>query len=212
MDTLPLEKITQDSNIQQRSGGINQPRVREYAGAIRRGDLFPPVIVYHDGEHYWLADGFHRCQAAQMADRLEVDVEIRPGTQRDALLYATGANATHGLRRTNADKRKAVMTLLQDNEWSQWSDHEIARKTYTTQPFVSKLRHYISKETKKVLQTTIEQDNTGPALPLAVTLPSIPPLQRLNNAWKDSNDQEKIQWLEEHNAEIQSLQKKNDKS
>ncbi len=31
-------------------------------------------------------------------------------------------------RRTNADKRKAVMTLLRDEEWSGWTDSEIARR------------------------------------------------------------------------------------
>lgn len=34
----------------------------------------------------------------------------------------------HGKRRTNADKRKAVMTMLNDEEWSKWSNAEIARK------------------------------------------------------------------------------------
>jgi hypothetical protein len=29
----------------------------------------------------------------------------------------TVANAAHGQRRTNADKRKAVITLLEDAEW-----------------------------------------------------------------------------------------------
>ena len=37
--------------------------------------------------------------------------EVRPGTQRDALLYAISANSAHGLARTQADKRKAVALL-----------------------------------------------------------------------------------------------------
>jgi hypothetical protein len=32
------------------------------------------------------------------------------------------------VRRTNGDKRRAVATLLNDPEWSQWSDREIARR------------------------------------------------------------------------------------
>jgi hypothetical protein len=66
---------------------------------------------------------------------------VHTGTKRDALLHAAGANETHGLRRTNLDKRKAVQTLLEDKEWREWSDREIARQTKTSQPFVTKLRH-----------------------------------------------------------------------
>ena len=53
---------------------------------------------------------------------------MRTGTLRDAVLFSVGANAAHGLRRTNADKRRAVETLLADAEWSAWSDREIARR------------------------------------------------------------------------------------
>ena len=51
--------------------------------------------------------------------------EVREGTRRDAILAAAAANATHGLRRTNADKRRAVLTLLRDPEWVKWSDRKI---------------------------------------------------------------------------------------
>lgn len=44
------------------------------------------------------------------------------------------------MRRTNADKRRAVETLLRDDEWGKWSDNEIARRCGVSQPFVSKLR------------------------------------------------------------------------
>lgn len=33
----------------------------------------------------------------------------------------------HGLRRSNEDKRRAVMTLLNDAEWVTWSDNAIAK-------------------------------------------------------------------------------------
>ena len=51
--------------------GGTQPRARlddaiiqEYAEAMIAGDVFPPVAVFHDGADYWLADGFHRVNAA----------------------------------------------------------------------------------------------------------------------------------------------------
>jgi hypothetical protein len=70
----------------------------------------------------------------------EILAEIRPGTERDALLFAISANTDHGLPRTNVDKRKAVMLLLADAEWSQWSDREIARRCQVSHPLVTTLR------------------------------------------------------------------------
>jgi hypothetical protein len=51
---------------------------------------------------------------------------VRAGTRRDALLYALSANAGHGHRRTNEDKRRAVDIMLADPEWSQLTDQAIA--------------------------------------------------------------------------------------
>lgn len=39
---------------------------------------------------------------------------------REAILFIVGANASHGLRRTNADKRRTVERLLADEEWRGW--------------------------------------------------------------------------------------------
>jgi DNA modification methylase len=112
----------------------------EYAAAMKAGAQFPPIIVFFDGSDYWLADGFHRVDAAKYAGLPTVQADVRRGTKRDAVLYACSANAAHGVRRTDADKRRAVETLLKDEEWRQWSDHEIARRCAVTQPFVGKLR------------------------------------------------------------------------
>jgi hypothetical protein len=40
---------------------LNQDTVDEYADAMRAGSKFPPVEVYFDGEHFWLAS--HRSSA-----------------------------------------------------------------------------------------------------------------------------------------------------
>jgi hypothetical protein len=71
-------------------------------------------------------------------------VEVRQGTQRDAVLFGISANNAHGLPRTQADKRKAVELLLGDAEWSQWSDREIARRCHVGHAFVSRLRRGLS--------------------------------------------------------------------
>jgi hypothetical protein len=52
----------------------------------------------------------------------KISADVREGSRRDAILYAVGANASHGLKRTNRDKRNAVMVLLKDPEWGRRQD------------------------------------------------------------------------------------------
>jgi hypothetical protein len=96
--------------------------------------------VFYDGSDYWLADGFHRVEAAKSLGLVEIAADIRQGTRRDAVLYSVGANTSHGLRRTNEDKRRTVMMLLNDEEWRGWSDNRIAQLCGVSQPFVSSMR------------------------------------------------------------------------
>ena len=139
IQTIPIADIRRNGGTQQRTG-LNHETVKEYAEAMRQGDKFPPVKLRFDGENYWLTDGFHTTEAAWSIGRTEIEAEVIKGTQRDAILDSVGVNSNHGLRRSNADKRRAVTTLLQDEEWGQWSDREIARRCKVSQPFVSKLR------------------------------------------------------------------------
>jgi hypothetical protein len=44
--------------------------------------------------------------------------EVQTGVRLYAMLYAGGANAAHGLRRTNANKRRAVTMLPDAREWA----------------------------------------------------------------------------------------------
>ena len=101
--------------------------VLEYADEMAVGATFPPVVVYHDGSIFWLADGFHRVAAARKLERETIEAEVREGGERDAILHGIGSNASHGLRRTQADKRQAVERLIRDEEWGKWSNRKIAK-------------------------------------------------------------------------------------
>lgn len=136
---LTLSQIRIDGGTQPRIR-IDENVVAEYANAMREGATFPPVVAFFDGIEYWLADGFHRLHAARKNDLESILSEVRTGTKRDAILYSVSANASHGLRRTNEDKRRAVQTLLGDPEWAQWSDREIARRCGVHHEMVSHLR------------------------------------------------------------------------
>jgi hypothetical protein len=138
--SLHIDSIRIDGGTQSRAS-INEATVAEYAEAMADpATVFPPVIAYFDGREYWLADGFHRLAAWRQIGRTDIPAEIRQGDRRAAILHSVAANSAHGLRRTNDDKRRAVLTLLEDAEWSQWSDREIARRCAVHHEMVGKLR------------------------------------------------------------------------
>lgn len=136
---LPLNEICADQRAQPRES-LKTEITETYAAEMASGKEFPPLVVFHDGETYWLADGFHRRYAAINTGIAELPCEVHRGGLRDAILYSCGANADHGYRRTNEDKRRAVMRLLEDDEWRQWSDREIARQCRVDQSMVSRYR------------------------------------------------------------------------
>lgn len=135
----PLADIRIDGGTQPRTG-IDEGVVQEYATAILAGDEFPPLDVFFDGTHRWLASGYHRYFAHKSAGAVHVYVVEHAGTRRDAILFAVGTNAQHGLRRTNEDKRRSVRLLLEDAEWGQWSDREIARRCHVDNKTVAAVR------------------------------------------------------------------------
>jgi len=118
----------------------------------------------------WVTTRFHRLHAARQIECSNISADIRTGTRRDAILYSVSANATHGTRRTNEDKRRAVQILLNDPEWSQWADREIARRCGAEHPMVGRLRPARSLEqstsektdtTKHGTVATMKTDNIG---------------------------------------------------
>lgn len=142
--SIQIDKIRIDGGTQSRAA-INDATVAEYAEAMADPvTVFPPIIVYFDGREYWLADGFHRLAAWRQIGRTDIPAEIRQGDRRRAILHSVAANSAHGLRRTNDDKRRAVLTLLEDAEWSQWSDSEIARRCAVSREFVNRIRNSLT--------------------------------------------------------------------
>lgn len=139
---IALSLISIDGGTQSRVA-ISDDVVTEYAEKMGGDVGLPPIVVFHDGSHYWLADGFHRFMAAKRIGLTEMDADVQAGTRRDAVLFAAGANTSHGLPRTNADKRRAVEMLLNDAEWAQWSDREIARRCGVHHVFVGDMRKSI---------------------------------------------------------------------
>lgn len=155
MQTTKLSDIVADTAAQPRAE-LDPFLVDEYAEAMKRGDEFPAVVLFEgkDGKLY-LADGFHRRAAAEEAGLEEIAALVhktyargkdgkREEGLRAAILYSCGANAEHGKRRTNADKRRAVEALLGDSEWKKRSARWIAEACRVGKTLVAEVRSQLS--------------------------------------------------------------------
>jgi hypothetical protein len=136
---VSIDSIRIDGGTQTREL-INETAVAQYTEDLLNGCIFPPIEIFDDGVSKWLVDGFHRLFAHKRADYKQIEVNVHQGTLRDAQFYALGVNDKHGLQRTNADKRKAVMIALNDLEWQDYSDTQIAKICNVSATFVAKCR------------------------------------------------------------------------
>ena len=108
---LALDQIRLDGDTQPR-GGIDWKYVEELVEALAAGATLPAVKVTYDGAAYWLHDGFHRWHAHSRSHRTTIAASVQPGTLADAQWASLGANKDHGLRRTTADKERAIRQAL----------------------------------------------------------------------------------------------------
>lgn len=143
--SLPVYGIRTDGGTQPRAM-LDAAVAMEYAEDMKAGAVFPPVVVFFDGEHYWLADGFHRHMAAGIAGFETIAADVRQGTLEDAQWYSYSVNQTHGKRRTNEDKRRAVEAALQHRNASKYSNRQIAQYCGVSLDMVNRLRHELASE------------------------------------------------------------------
>jgi hypothetical protein len=178
---IPLAAIIIDPAIQQRADGIDPDLVADYSDGIAEWIKYAPVTVFSSKGEHWLADGFHRVEAGIQAKLSELPCIIYSGGQRDALKFACKANVTHGARRTNADKRKAVNTLLDDPEWSAVTQREIAIAAGVSHVFVGKIqneRKHTAEAAPGALVTLpddAQPDPREPSPPIIGAAPDHPP-------------------------------------
>lgn len=148
---VALSELVLDPALQCRIG-LNEAVVADYAAALLGdGAVFPPLKVIHHEEQLLVVDGWHRYHAHVRAGLADVEVEVSPGTRRDALLAAIQANTSHGLQRTMADKRRAVQALLRDEEWCGMSSRELARLASVSHTFVDETRKHYGVKKGEVL-------------------------------------------------------------
>lgn len=140
--SLEVSQIRRDIDLQPRVN-MNQSKIDEYAADIADGKEFDPIEVLTNGEYYFCWDGFHRLYAHEKAGKTHINAVVERGTRRDAIKLSLGANAKHGMQRTNEDKRKAVATALSDEEWVHYSNREIAEMCGVSDVFVASVRSQV---------------------------------------------------------------------
>lgn len=175
--SIQLSAIRIDGGTQSREA-LNQATVAEYAEAMTEGATFPPITLFFDGSNHWLADGFHRYFAAKQVGFTDMPAEVRDGTQLDAQWASYTVNKDHGLRRSNADKRKAVMGALAHPYGKAKSDNQIAKELGVHHSTVGDIRRSLAESasdapaertytTKHGTTAVMKTDKIGKAKPAA---------------------------------------------
>jgi hypothetical protein len=172
MKKIEISAIRTDGGTQARLK-LDHDVVKEYAECMKDGDKFPPVIVFHDGSEYWLANGFHRYFATKSNGELEIECEVKQGTLDDAVLYAFSADGRQGLSRSAEDNRNIIIRMIQHPVWGKWSNAEIAKHVGVSKMTVGRVKASLEKDQKEPAPTkkkytdkhgnesTIETKNLG---------------------------------------------------
>ena len=144
---LKLKQIRTDGGTQARVSMCSET-IAEYASKMSDGVVMPPAVVFHDGEEYWLADGFHRYFAAKSNGDLEIECEVKDGTVEDAMLYSFSANGGRGLSMTPEDNHSIVSRMLSHPKWKAWTDKQIAKHIHVSNSTVGRIRRKLEESGK----------------------------------------------------------------
>lgn len=150
---VPLADVRIDGDTQPRSN-MDPDTVSRYAEKMQcdpdtgliidhEDKAWPELVVFQDADVYWLADGFHRLHAARQRELEEFQAKVHQGSLRDAIAYSLRVNEEHGLPRTRADKRRAMVRALTDSEWQTYSDRRLARMCAVSNSSISRLRQQL---------------------------------------------------------------------
>lgn len=142
MTRIKLTDIAFDAGTQIREA-INDQVVSEYAERMAEGVEFPAVVLFHDGNRYYLADGFHRYMASQRNSFVDIVADVRAGTKEDALWFALGANKANGHRMTDSDKRHAINLALL--AWPDRSANQLAEQIGVSQSSVQRAKEQLMR-------------------------------------------------------------------
>lgn len=138
MEKIKLNDIRIDGGTQIRVV-LDQNRVYHYRDCMLEGDVFPLIKVRFDGSNYWLYGGFHRYHAMRLLGIKEAEVDVKPGTQKEAQYDSLQENYDHGLPLSIKDRRNKVLMAIK-LEGEEASDRHIAKIARVSPSFVGSIR------------------------------------------------------------------------
>lgn len=142
---IPILLVEQHPLLQPRAC-LDEDAIADYAAAYKSGAKLPPLEVYWINRVrpvvYHVTDGWHRLAALRRCSAKEADCIVHNGTLQEAHWAALAANKTHGLRRTTADKERAVRAALRHPmaTKNRLSDRRIAEHVGVSDKTVAKYR------------------------------------------------------------------------
>lgn len=161
---LALSSIVRDPSLQTRER-LDEEWIAELSDLYRGNHEIAAIEVVFDGARYLLTDGWHRIEAqfrAWGADAV-IAVEIIDASTTDdplsiAKTRAAMGNREGGLRRTDGDKRKAVILLRSTPAGRKMTHDEISKRVGVSRPWVTRLL----SEAEGDVRTNIDSGNNVP--------------------------------------------------
>jgi len=106
-----------------------------FRDSIKAMGIVEPIVVLKEGEDFWLVDGLHRLQEAQLNNLPRVQVVAIPGSLKDVYLKNLMLNRLRG--KTKASEMCKVVKHL-ENEFKMTME-EIAKETGLKRDYVEKM-------------------------------------------------------------------------
>lgn len=167
---IAVASITKDQDMQQRLGKPNAEYLYELSEVVREAEErsegevqhpFVPIRVVWDGDKYWLFDGFYRTAAYEMANMPAINAEIYSGTREDAEIASYGQNSTHGLKRTNAEKRRTVVKALNNPALEKKTRIELAKICGVTRAYIYQIEKEMADDEESAEDKLENIDDDG---------------------------------------------------
>lgn len=136
---VQIKALVSDEKFQSRTR-TDEGTLADYKDAMSNGASMPPIVVADVDGVLFIVDGWHRVSAALALGWLELEAFVEPMTINEAVWEAASANKAHGLRRSNADKIRAVEMVFALDDTASVSDREIARRIGVSHEFVRQHR------------------------------------------------------------------------
>ena len=154
---IRLADIDLKKSFQPRVKGLDKDHVADLKAAYEaKQDIARPVAWRMPDGSFRLAEGFHRFEGASQAGIKSLMFTVLSGTESEYRVHAACSNQGHGLKRSNADKRRSVEVLLK--ELPDHSDRKIAELAGVSHVFVSELRLQVSSDDTSGTKTRTGKD------------------------------------------------------